>query len=69
MCISNKLVKTKIKNIPFVVDLKKMKYLGITQQSIYIIFKIIKYWWKKSKKTKTNGDVYMSVDWKTQKNK
>ena len=44
-----------------------MKYLGITQQSIYIIFKVIKYWWKKSKKTKTNGDVCMAVDWKTQK--
>ena len=35
MCINNKHVKTKIKNIiPFTVDLKKMKCLGITQQTI-----------------------------------
>ena len=46
--------------IPFTIEKKRIKYLGINlpiKQKTYII-KTIKHWWKKSKMTQINGEIY-----------
>ena len=52
---------------PLIIETKRIKYLGINRpketKDIYII---IEHWWKKSKMTQLDGEVYHVTDRKNQ---
>ena len=58
---NNEKVEKEIKEtIPFTIVMKRIKYLGINlpKEKKTYIYKTIKHWWKKSKMTQIDGEIY-----------
>ena len=54
---SEKIIK---ESIPFTTATKRIKYLGIylSKETKDLLYKTIKHWWKKSKRTLIDGEIY-----------
>ena len=61
LCTNNEKVEKEIKEtIPFTIAMKRTKYLGIylPKETKDLYIKTIKHWWKKSKRTLIDGEIY-----------
>ena len=59
--LNNKKTERQIKEkIPFTIAMKRIKYLGINlpKKTKDLYKKTIKHWWKKSKMTQIDGEIY-----------